>query len=64
MSVLSASKSSRRGALLILLAATLWGTVGVSTQALYHLTATNALSIGFFRLALATPALAMGCFAS
>jgi DME family drug/metabolite transporter len=63
MSVLSAPKTSRRGAWLILLAATLWGTVGVTTQALYHLTATNALSIGFFRLALATPALALGCFA-
>ena len=63
MSVLTAPKTSRRGAWLILLAATLWGTVGVTTQALYHLTATNALSIGFFRLALATPALALGCFA-
>jgi DME family drug/metabolite transporter len=63
MSVLSAPKASRRGAWLILLAATLWGTVGVTTQALYHLTATNALSIGFFRLALATPALTLGCFA-
>jgi DME family drug/metabolite transporter len=62
MSVLSAPKTSRRGVWLILLAATLWGTVGVTTQALYHLTATNALSIGFFRLALATPALALGCF--
>src|SRR5215470_17645607 len=62
MSVLSAPKTSRRGAWLILLAATLWGTVGVTTQALYHVTATTALSIGFFRLALATPALALGCF--
>src|SRR4051794_17207609 len=62
MSVLSIQKTSRRGAWLILCAATLWGTVGITTQALYHLTATNALSIGFFRLALATPALALGCF--
>lgn len=62
MSVLTAPRTSRHGVWLILLAATLWGTVGVTTQALYHLTATNALSIGFFRLALATPALALGCF--
>ncbi len=62
MSVLTLQKASRGGVWLILLAATLWGTVGVTTQALYHLTATNALSIGFFRLALATPALALGCF--
>jgi drug/metabolite transporter, DME family len=62
MSVLAVQKTSRRGAWLILLAATLWGTVGVTIQALYQLTASNALSIGFFRLALATPALALGCF--
>jgi drug/metabolite transporter, DME family len=62
MSVLSGRTASRSGAGLILLAATLWGTVGVTTQALYHLTGANALSIGFFRLALATPALALGCF--
>jgi drug/metabolite transporter, DME family len=62
MSVLPVQKVSRRGAWLILLAATLWGTVGVTTQALYHLSVTTALSIGFFRLALATPALALGCF--
>jgi DME family drug/metabolite transporter len=62
MSVLTTQKTTRRGAWLILLAATLWGTVGVTTQTLYHLTATNAFSIGFFRLALATPAFALGCF--
>jgi DME family drug/metabolite transporter len=53
---------SRRGLLLILLAALLWGTVGVATQGLYHLSDTNALSIGFFRLAIATPALAAACW--
>lgn len=40
-----------------MLAAVLWGTVGVSTQALYHMTATNPLSVGFFRMAIATPVL-------
>jgi DME family drug/metabolite transporter len=50
MSVLPVQKVSRRGAWLILLAATLWGTVGVTTQALYHLSVTTALSIGFFLL--------------
>ena len=38
-------------------AAVLWGTVGVATQALYNMSAANALSIGFFRLALSVPAL-------
>jgi drug/metabolite transporter, DME family len=42
-----------------MLAAVLWGTVGVTTQTLYHLSATNPLSVGFFRMALATPVLAL-----
>ncbi len=50
-------RSARSGLLLIALAAVLWGTVGVSTRALYDLSATNPLSIGFFRLALAAPVL-------
>lgn len=43
---------------LILLAAVLWGTVGVFVQSIYQMTEANPLSIGFFRLALATPVLA------
>src|SRR5262245_2779400 len=54
--------TSRRGLLLILLAALLWGTVGVTTKAIYDLSETNALSIGFFRLAIATPALLLACW--
>ncbi len=53
----SARVQSRHGLLLIMLAAVLWGTVGVTTRALYSLSATTPLSIGFFRLALATPVL-------
>ena len=63
MSAFSLPKTRKTsGVWQIMLAAALWGTVGVTTQALYHLTATTAFSIGFFRLALATPALALGCF--
>jgi DME family drug/metabolite transporter len=63
LSALSLSKPRKTpGVWQIMLAAALWGTVGVTTQALYHLTATTAFSIGFFRLAFATPALALGCF--
>lgn len=46
-----------RGVGAITAAAVLWGTVGVTTQAIYGLAATNALSIGFWRLALAAPVL-------
>jgi len=48
---------------MILLAGTLWGTVGISTRSVYQLTATNPLSVGFFRLAFATPVLALTCWA-
>lgn len=57
------ARGARHGLLLIALAALLWGTVGVSTRALYTLSATDALSIGFFRLALAAPLLLAGCLA-
>ncbi|GAC1461850.1 MAG: EamA family transporter [Ktedonobacterales bacterium] len=50
------------GRWLIMLAAVLWGTVGVTTQMLYRISATNPLSVGFFRLGLATPCLAVACW--
>ena len=59
---IDARAGSRRGLLLILGAALLWGTVGVATKGLYTLSDTNALSIGFFRLAFATPALLAACW--
>src|SRR5262245_44333027 len=59
---LGARADSRRGLLLILLAALLWGTVGVATRAIYELSETNAFSIGFFRLAFATPVLLAACW--
>lgn len=55
-------REERRGILFILTAAISWGTVGVTTQALYRLTATNPLSVGFFRLAIAAPLLAIACW--
>lgn len=48
---------SRHGLLLVVTAAVLWGTVGVSSKILYAMTATTPLSVGFFRLAFAVPAL-------
>ncbi len=57
-----AQGSSTRGLLLIVLSALLWGTVGVAIKALYGLVDTNPLSIGFFRLAIALPALFSACW--
>jgi DME family drug/metabolite transporter len=42
---------------LILLAAVLWGTVGVATRAVFSLAETTALSVAFLRLALSLPVL-------
>ncbi|HJZ45856.1 MAG TPA: EamA family transporter [Roseiflexaceae bacterium] len=57
-----ARAESRRGLLLIVLAAVLWGTVGVTTKTIYGLSDTNPLSIGFFRLAFSAPALLAACW--
>jgi drug/metabolite transporter, DME family len=48
---------ARRGLLLVMSSAVAWGTVGVATQTLYGISATNPHSVGFLRLALALPAL-------
>ena len=58
MSALRTARASEsRGLLLVMLSAVSWGTVGVTTQTLYTISATNPQSVGFFRLALALPAL-------
>lgn len=52
---------SQRGLALVMFSAVLWGTVGIGTQLLYNTAATNPISIGFFRLAFAVPALLVAC---
>lgn len=47
--------TSRRDFLFIVCASVSWGTVGVANQTLYTYGATNALSLTFLRLAIATP---------
>jgi DME family drug/metabolite transporter len=58
----TARAGSRRGPGLILIAAVLWGTVGVASKALSNLAATTALSTGFWRLAIAAPVLLACCW--
>lgn len=53
---------SRHGLLLIMSAAVLWGTVGITTKFIYGLAATNPLSIGFLRLVLSLPVLFAVCW--
>ncbi len=47
--------TSRRDFLLIVCASISWGTVGIANQTLYTYGTTNALSLSFLRLAIATP---------
>lgn len=61
---LDTRSGARRGLLMIVLAAVMWGTVGVATKGLYGISETNALSIGFFRLILSTPVLLLACLAT
>ena len=50
-------RERRSGLLFVMSAALLWGTVGVTTKSLYAVSTTTPLSIGFFRLAIASPVL-------
>ncbi len=53
----AASQFVPLGLLQVTSAAVLWGTVGIASKSLYSLADTDPLSIGFFRLAFAAPAL-------
>src|SRR5215212_2441248 len=59
---IDARATSRRGLLLIVLTAVLWGTVGTAVQLIYGLAETNPLSIGFFRLLFSVPVLLAACW--
>jgi len=54
--------AARRGIVLVSLAAVLWGTVGIATQAVYHQSELNAITVGFYRLAFAFPGVAIICW--
>ena len=47
--------TARRDFLLVVCASVSWGTVGIANQAMYSYGVTNALSLSFLRLAIATP---------
>src|SRR5579875_264673 len=54
--------TSRRDFLLIVCASVSWGTVGIANQTLYTSGVTNALSLSFLRLAIATPLFFLACW--
>lgn len=49
------------GVMFISFSAMLWGTVGVATQTIYHQSELAAVSVGFYRLALAFPFVCVLC---
>jgi drug/metabolite transporter, DME family len=57
-----ACAEARRGLVLVMCAAVIWGTVGVTTKAIFGVATTTPLSVGFWRLALAVPMLWLGCW--
>lgn len=61
-STINIRAEARNGLSFIMFAAVMWGTVGITTKTLYGLSATNPLSIGFFRLALSLPVLIAVCW--
>ena len=54
--------SPRLGILFVSFSAILWGTVGIATQAVYHQSELNAVTVGFYRLAFAFPVVAIICW--
>jgi DME family drug/metabolite transporter len=51
------SASSTRGLPAVALAALTWGTIGVAVEALYRVSASDPITVGFYRLALSAPVL-------
>ena len=52
--------TARRGLMLVVLAAALWGTSGVATKTIYSLVAISPISVAASRLALGSAAAAGG----
>lgn len=58
----NAKAGLRSGPALVALAAMLWGTAGIASKVVYSIEDVPPLVIGFFRLALAVPPLAIWCW--
>jgi len=56
------NREYRNGIQLIIFASVLWGTVGIATQIVYQQSDITAFTVGFFRLSLALPVVAILCW--
>jgi len=52
---------SRRGMAFVSLSGVLWGTIGIAAQAIYQQSDVGSLAVGFYRLALGIPLVALAC---
>jgi drug/metabolite transporter, DME family len=57
--IMHTQRELRMGLTLVALAALIWGTTGIAVSLLYGVSETNALAVGFWRLLLSAPALAL-----
>ena len=53
---------SRQGLALVAISGALWGTIGIAAQAIYQQSDVGPLVVGFYRLALGFPCVALGCW--
>jgi len=53
---------SRRGMVFVSLSGVLWGTIGIAAQAIYQQSDLGSLAVGFYRLALGVPLVALVCW--
>lgn len=59
---LKSTATTQRGMFMVMLAAVLWGTVGIASNILYTIAATNPISLSCFRLLIAAPLLLFVAF--
>lgn len=52
----------RRGIAFVSISGILWGTIGIAAQAIYHQSEVDPLAVGFYRLALGFPVVALACW--
>ncbi len=62
MTIISSDAVSRRGILLVSTAAVLWGTIGIAAQMIYRQSDMTPVAVGFYRLALGFPMVALLCW--
>jgi len=61
MRAITINAEPRRGITFVSISGILWGTIGIAAQTIYHQSDVGSLAIGFYRLALGFPIVALAC---